>query len=360
VNTNSYVQGNYLGTASYYKPEGLPAPFYFIQYYNIGYYFQTQYSPSRNIHFTLGARYDRNSRFGSSFNPRLGIVYKPSDKSTFKLLYGSAFRAPAPSDSYAQYGSFDTPDSGRTYHSYFLHLPNPGLKPIKSQNIELNFQQQISANLLFTLDGYYTRYSGLYSFADDNQSTHLYNNNFNGIPVDYIEVFVNNDRQKNYGGSLQVNWKQTFRKIHFNAFASLSYVNGVKETGLKERLEKIKDVQLEFIAPLMIHLGTDLKSGKFTCSPRLILMGKQNIAGISDTTGAIIKRQTIPGYALLNISLRYNISRQFSMFTNVSNALNQRYTNVSFNMDLTKKDTELYYGQPQDPIRIMGGLNFSF
>jgi hypothetical protein len=29
-------------------------------------------------------------------------------------------------------------------------------------------------------------------------------------------------------------------------------------------------------------------------------------------------------------------------------------------MDLQKPETELYYGQPQDPIRIMTGINFSF
>ena len=45
---------------------------------------------------------------------------------------------------------------------------------------------------------------------------------------------------------------------------------------------------------------------------------------------------------------------------NVSNALNQKYRSVGFNMDLTKKDTEFFYGQPEDPIRIMGGLNFQF
>jgi hypothetical protein len=38
--------------------------------------------------------------------------------------------------------------------------------------------------------------------------------------------------------------------------------------------------------------------------------------------------------------------------------LNQQYRNVGYNMDLTKKDTELFYGQPEDPIRLIGGLNF--
>jgi outer membrane receptor protein involved in Fe transport len=359
VNTNGYIEGTYLGTVSYYKPEGLPASFYFIQYNHAGAYVQAQYSGNK-LNLTLGARYDRNSQYGASFNPRIGAVYQPTDKTTIKLLYGSAFRAPAPSDLYSQYGSFETADSGKTYHSYFLHLPNAALKPVRSYNTELSIQQSLSDNIFITVDGYFTAISGLYAFSDDNQTTHLYNNVFNGIPVDYVEVFTNSDRQKNYGGSLQLNWKKSFNKLHFNSYASLSFVTGVKEAGPKENLETGKDIELDFISPVMIRLGTDLKTKKFTCSPRLVLMGKQNISGIRDTTGVHIQRQTIPGYALLNISLAYNVTKQFSIFTNVSNALNQRYRNVSFNMDLTKTDIELYHGQPQDPIRIMGGFNFNF
>ena len=44
--------------------------------------------------FTAGVRYDYNSYFGNSTNPRLVIVNKPNDKFTFKLQFGTAFRAP--------------------------------------------------------------------------------------------------------------------------------------------------------------------------------------------------------------------------------------------------------------------------
>jgi outer membrane receptor protein involved in Fe transport len=201
---------------------------------------------------------------------------------------------------------------------------------------------------------------GLYSFGDDNATTHLYNNSFNGIPVDYVEVFINNDRQKNYGGNVQLYWKKHYGKLSTSSFASLSYVGGTIDEGPEERLEIGKDKQLDFIAPFILRLGTDLKAGKFSCSPRLILMGKQHISGISDTTSAIIKRQTISGYALLNISLRYDIVKKVSIFANVTNALNQRYKAVGFNMDLNKTDSDIFYdGQRQDPIRIMGGISVS-
>ena len=44
--------------------------------------------------FTLGARYDYNSYFGSALNPRIAIVNQPGKNLTFKLQFGTAFRAP--------------------------------------------------------------------------------------------------------------------------------------------------------------------------------------------------------------------------------------------------------------------------
>jgi outer membrane receptor protein involved in Fe transport len=119
-------------------------------------------------------------------------------------------------------------------------------------------------------------------------------------------------------------------------------------------------MQTEFVSPFMAKIGTDVRAGDLGFSPRLIIMGRQRIAGIADDKGKIIQRQTIDGYNLLNLSVRYNFSAQSSVFVNVSNALNQHYRAVSFNMDLDKKPTDTYYGNPQDPLRVMAGINFSF
>lgn len=356
VDKNNFLRGNYVGTESYYHPEGIPAQFYLIKFSNAGAYLQTQYSPAKNIHFTVGARYDVNSRYGSTFNPRLGLVYKPFEKTTMKLLYGSAFLAPSPSDAYVHYGSFETQDSGKTYHSYFMHLPNPGLKPIISRNFEASIRQYITENISINIDGYFHALSNLYAFADDNATTKLYNNRFNGIPVDYVEVFINRGKQHNYGGSVQLNWKATLGNVHFNTYGSLSITDGVR----KSMEPGGQDSELDFISHVMTRLGTDIKAGNFTASPRLLILSKQHIAGVLDATGSVIKRQSIPGYALLNISARYTVKKGISCFVNVVNALDQRYRSVGFNMDLDKPDTELMRGQPQDPARVMAGVSLSF
>lgn len=42
----------------------------------------------------LGLSYDHYSTFGSTVNPRAGLIYQPRKGTTFKLLYGQSFRPP--------------------------------------------------------------------------------------------------------------------------------------------------------------------------------------------------------------------------------------------------------------------------
>lgn len=56
---------------------------------------------TRDFSVTAGIRYDHYDDFGSSLNPRLGIVYAPTEKLFLKGLYGRAFRAPSFKELYA-------------------------------------------------------------------------------------------------------------------------------------------------------------------------------------------------------------------------------------------------------------------
>lgn len=63
---------------------------------NAGVYAQYEISNLFHSHtsITVGSRFDYNSYFGSSFNPRVGIVHQPFKELTLKAQYGTAFRAP--------------------------------------------------------------------------------------------------------------------------------------------------------------------------------------------------------------------------------------------------------------------------
>jgi len=63
---------------------------------NVGAYLQYVLKTSilGKTDLTLGSRYDYNSYFGGSFNPRAVVVNQPGKNLTFKLQFGTAFRAP--------------------------------------------------------------------------------------------------------------------------------------------------------------------------------------------------------------------------------------------------------------------------
>ena len=57
-------------------------------------YLQDEFKISSKLVFTAGLRGDRDTRIGSSVNPRLSLAYTLWDKTTLKLIFGTAFRAP--------------------------------------------------------------------------------------------------------------------------------------------------------------------------------------------------------------------------------------------------------------------------
>jgi len=76
---------------------------------NIGGYLQ--YVLNTNLFnktsFTLGSRYDYNSYFGGSFNPRAVVVSQPATNLTVKLQFGTAFRAPTENEINQTADTFD-------------------------------------------------------------------------------------------------------------------------------------------------------------------------------------------------------------------------------------------------------------
>ncbi|MDQ7090432.1 MAG: TonB-dependent receptor [Methylococcales bacterium] len=60
-----------------------------------GVYIQDQYRFNQQLELTLGLRYDHYSDGNQAINPRFSLVYTTDFNSTFKLMYGQAFRAPS-------------------------------------------------------------------------------------------------------------------------------------------------------------------------------------------------------------------------------------------------------------------------
>ncbi|MBA3682395.1 MAG: TonB-dependent receptor [Bacteroidetes bacterium] len=356
VRDNKVLTGTMAGSASYYRPNGIEATFFSVHYNNSGVYSQLQYTPNKKLAFTLGGRYDYNTRYGSTLNPRVGMVASLSKSTTFKFLSGTSYLAPTPGTAYSYYGSFSTSDSGKTYQSYFMHLPNPNLEPMHVYNAEFSLQQRFLKRFQVQLTGYTTLYTNIIELASDAETTKLYNGKFMGYDVDYIEVYVNVNKQQNTGGSLRMEYSQPLKKGRLDVYGTVSYVDGkVQVTDLDDGGDNREVSEIDFISPFMFKGGTDLILDKFSFSARCIVSGKQRIYTDDEATQ---KRQTIDGYTVVNASIGYKIGK-VSLFVNVSNLLNSHYKNVSYSMNLSDPNTPLFRGNWQDPLRINGGIKIT-
>ncbi len=119
-------------------------------------YLQDEFSIRKNLIFSAGIRWDYYYNFGSTENPRLGLIYSPRERTTFKLLYGTAFRAP------------------NDYELYYASPPNqignPSLKPETIKTTEVVFEQYFATHAHFEIAGFYNDIRGLISQQIDPSS----------------------------------------------------------------------------------------------------------------------------------------------------------------------------------------------
>jgi outer membrane receptor for ferrienterochelin and colicins len=118
------------------------------------FYLQDEFSLSNQLILNAGVRYDKYDTFGNTINPRIGVIYNPIQKSYFKLLYGSAFRAPNVYELY--------------YTSPILNLEgNPDLKPETIQTYEAIYDQYFSQGFRGSLSFFYYKIKDLMTEIPD-------------------------------------------------------------------------------------------------------------------------------------------------------------------------------------------------
>lgn len=188
-------------------------------------YAQDQIKLGHNVELTAGVRYDTYNDFGSSTNPRLALVWKPSNDNSFKLMYGTAFRAPNflelyDRNNYADFG-----------------------------NINLNAEEVTT-----------TEVAWLTNFANWHMEVTVFDNQFKqlivlGEPVEnpenpfFAPRFANTDSQKSRGveSLLQYKASQSFAvKFIWNWFTASSDINTAQNTGALILDYQRGDIQLNF------------------------------------------------------------------------------------------------------------------
>jgi outer membrane receptor for ferrienterochelin and colicins len=113
-----------------------------------GVYFQSDIALLDKLHFDGGVRYDQYGDFDPAFDPRLALIYNPFETSTFKAIYGTAFRAPN-----------------------FTELSDPrfqNIQPEKITSYELDYDQQWGQHLRSSVTTFYNQMHDLIVFDSGN------------------------------------------------------------------------------------------------------------------------------------------------------------------------------------------------
>jgi iron complex outermembrane receptor protein len=102
---------------------------------------QDEWRLGETLTLTAGLRFDHYNQFGGSVNPRASLVWAPNLNSTFKILYGAAFRAPTFLEFRTNPGS--------------IVAGNPDLKPETSDTIEIEASHKFGALSTISVSAFY-------------------------------------------------------------------------------------------------------------------------------------------------------------------------------------------------------------
>jgi len=347
------ISGVYLGTKLPNNPTGIPSIEFPVSFYNTGGFIQSQLVPNEAWALTLGLRYDYNSRYGSTWNPRAGLVFTPKSSTTFKALYGSAYFAPAPSVSYSHFGSFLSDDGGQSYYSFFWYLPNPDLKPLKEHSYELGIKQMINSDLALSVNGVYATIDNLFQEVSDADFGNRYGGEFLGWPVAYISTITNQGRQMNLGGRLQIDYSKRMENgMRLGFYTSFNYFDGTAEEyqfDSESNQNILEERQLPWIAPWFVKAGVELQKDKYSLSLRVVQSAPQRTPVFVDSD-VNFERVSIDGFTMVNLAANYSFSDKIQAYLNISNLLN---ADIYYPTSATPQYLEKV---PENPLRAHLGI----
>lgn len=340
--------GDFASQGFYYggTDNTLPMQFLDISYRNYAGYIQLQSSWRPSLSSVIGLRYDKNSRYSGTLNPRLGVIYKPAKASVVKLMYGESFRAPSGADSLAHYGTFSgEQNADGQYLSSFFRAPNLNLEPEKASTLEASFSHAFQKN--FTVAGslYFTDLSDLIMAQDNDPAVQF-------IPGGLISRTNSNQNLgtgRYWGGDVRFDYRQRLGSWETEWWGSYSYIDGYLTNSGGTR------VDVPYIARHKFKLGSTFSyHKKYFLTALFQLIGPTATNLRADDAGALVKA---PGYGVVNLHLGAKDIAEtgFNLYLDVYNLFDRRYYNAG---GVTSSAT--FVNAPQDPRRIMLSIGYAF
>jgi outer membrane receptor protein involved in Fe transport len=315
---------------------GLPVKFYDVHYRNAGVFVQTQSDWGGGFSSTVGIRYDYDSRFGNTVNPRVGVVQRIGKDRAVKVLYGEAFRSPTTAEMYLHFGSFaDTDQVSGKPHAFFFHVPNPLLKPEKLRMVELAYVDGPARSVLFSGSIFYSRANNL--IVDNGQIPSP--GEFAGGIVDHLEQTTNRGRMSTYGGDANITFKLERGGFGIEPWLGYSYVGGA----LHDKALNAGSADLRYITPHKVKGGVKFFREGYSVVAKFRALGESNHSRMDPSD--LTRRLRVPGSVVFDLTMKGDLpfASGYALSLDIQNVLDRKYYTPGGPYDLN------YLKSPQAP-----------
>jgi outer membrane receptor protein involved in Fe transport len=331
----------------FYPNTDLPIGIGELRYDNLSAYAQVHSRWDERWGSVVGARYDKNSRYSATLNPRLALTYQLPDKSMVKLLYGEAFRAPSAHENYRVYGSFSGEKNQQgEYISSFFAAPNPALEPEKLRNLELSFQRQWE-RAQFMASAYYTEVEDLMMTLPQVPPAQY-------IPGAYLQstnIVDNIGTATHFGLDMTLDYQRPLGKSWSGEFwGAYSFIDGSIQNASSGL-----DTELPFIATHKLKFGaTFTYRRKYYFSPRWALIGPTQSNRLDPTDSS--RRLSVAGYGVMDVHMgAREVLPGLTLSLSISNVFDRQYYNAG-----GETASSNFFASPQQPRAWFAGLEYRF
>lgn len=317
----------------YYTGSTIPVDFYSLNYTNTGAFMRLQAKEIGSATFSMGLRYDNNSSYGETWNPRAGVVWKPGDgdHTVVKLLYGEAYLAPSPFLSHKHFGSFYPDGSDPTgYKSYFFHVPNENLEPEKVRSVEGVITQDFGHQLRISINPYYNKVSDLIQDVLTGAGT------FQKAAVAEIERAENRGTMETYGATLKADGVVQAGHWNLEPWGAYTYSEG-----------HLSGRTIPFNSLHTIQAGVSAVRGRWTFTPKVLY---RSASRNQDNARAA-------PFTVADLYIRYAGSKikGITAYLQLKNIFDRRYYNAAYG-----GGPDNIVGAPQNPFEAAAGLSYKF
>lgn len=160
-----------------------------------GIYAEDEFPLSSALTLNAGLRYDTFAPGGDGVNPRLGLIWRSDPDTTFKFLYGQAFRVPSVYELF-----YAMPGAGG-------QQSNPALTPERVTSYEIDVAHRFGSNTSVSADVYRNNITDLINQVVDPVSGMLVFQNIGRVRGEGADVALQYAAPSGYRGRASYSWQ---------------------------------------------------------------------------------------------------------------------------------------------------------